>query len=543
MSQTIYWCPYCNVPTLFEECNLCGSKCFILSKDLKPVFPGEREILVRELSKYVKKNIKLPSVLFRSNNRVFYNGKLLFTFRIINNKLSFSLKTKPETLAFDEEEISFNEYIERVVRASEERIKEKEKEAVDIIMKAKEKYDNLPVFVSFSGGKDSSIVAFLVNKVLGKTPLIFSNTSMEFPETVDFAKRFANKLGTKLIELKPNRDFFDLCKELGPPSRVMRWCCFTQKSAPINDFYTSLGSDILSFDGIRKKESRSRSKFEPIRKNTKIIHQYSAYPIFYWSDFEVWLYIFYKKIEVNPLYFFGYSRVGCWTCPNNSMFDEFLTSKTHPRLYEKWLNFLMEYARVHGKTRDWVYEGLWKERKTKYNKIKIGYATKICDKDVDSFVINLNGKKKVDEKIINFLQIFGDKGISRKGKLVEIKGGRLSIRTFIGGNKILLSLYASSGISRILRYIIIQLEKAMNCVDCGACISTCPFNAIRVISGKVIIDGRLCRHCFQCASSKYLKMGCVSRHYKSERLTLGDFILNSSMNKSLLKSQSFYKTS
>lgn len=41
----------------------------------------------------------------------------------------------------------------------------------------------LPINVSYSGGKDSLATLLVVLKAIGKIPLLFSDTGMEFPET------------------------------------------------------------------------------------------------------------------------------------------------------------------------------------------------------------------------------------------------------------------------------------------------------------------------------------------------------------------------
>jgi len=320
----------------------------------------------------------------------------------------------------------------------------------------------------------------------------------------------------ELIELHPPQKFTDLCQELGPPSRMMRWCCFTQKSTPINAFYSNLHKDVLSFDGIRKSESKSRAKFERLRKNTKILRQISAYPIFEWFDFEVWLYLLFRKIPINPLYEKGYSRIGCWACPNNTKFDDYLLSKTHPKISKNWIEFLLEYAKKNGRDPDWVHSGKWKQRATKYKKFEVCSVQKTCT--VGNKYLFVLRDRQFTEENLEFFKVFGEKVVKDYGneKLVQIIGPKVTIAAYINNNTMRVRFNDQTCFSRSMFEIKKQLEKALNCVGCGACVGSCRFGAIK-FNGHIMIDEEKCKHCLECVTSKYLKQSCITLHYKPER--------------------------
>ena len=47
---------------------------------------------------------------------------------------------------------------------------------------------NNQVYVSFSGGKDSTVLLDLVRKIIPDVPVVFSNTGLEYPEIQAFAR-------------------------------------------------------------------------------------------------------------------------------------------------------------------------------------------------------------------------------------------------------------------------------------------------------------------------------------------------------------------
>jgi len=438
---------------------------------------------------------------------------VIFSFHVNGKGLDFRIKRK---FALEIESENKDLLTKSLLRANQRILQKKESEAIEFIKKVAIRHKSKLKMVSFSGGKDSAITAYLVKKALGEVPLLFSNTSVEFPETVKFTREFAKKMDLTLIEIHPPQKFIDLCKELGPPSRMMRWCCFTQKAAPINEFYSNLHKDVLSFDGIRRSESKSRAKFERLRKNTKIIRQFSAYPIFEWSDFEVWLYLFFRKIPMNPLYEKGYNRIGCWACPNNGKFDDFLLSKTHPDLSKKWASFLLEYAKKHGRKSDWVYSGKWKQRRTKYKKFEICSLQKTCSVG-NEFLFVLKDSKFTEDKL-EFFKVFGKQGVKdlNDEKLVQIIGPTVTITSFVDRNTMRVRFNEKDSFNRSMFEIRKQLEKALNCVKCGACVGSCHLGAIE-LRGYLRIDENKCNHCLKCVTSKYLKQSCITLHYKRKR--------------------------
>lgn len=75
-----------------------------------------------------------------------------------------------------------------------------------------EEYGEDGVYVSFSGGKDSTVLLDLVRKLYPSIVAVFVDTGLEYPEIREFVKRFEN------VEwLKPKKTFRQVITEYGYP--------------------------------------------------------------------------------------------------------------------------------------------------------------------------------------------------------------------------------------------------------------------------------------------------------------------------------------
>ena len=70
------------------------------------------------------------------------------------------------------------------------------------------------VYVSFSGGKDSTVLVDIIDKMgLKDIPLVFVDTGLEYPEIREFVKRY----GDRVTWLRPKMVFKQVIEKYGYP--------------------------------------------------------------------------------------------------------------------------------------------------------------------------------------------------------------------------------------------------------------------------------------------------------------------------------------
>lgn len=356
----IYWCSSCKVPVLQEVsqvdkgvCPRCGSKMKYMSSDIRPVFPEERLLL--EILLECKPNEFIEKSVWAVNSRYYIDGKSVSLpsslFKTANadeitRKLEIHKKNNSYTF--------FDKNIKWFIEANVLRLNYLKDEAYRFVNREAAKFPEENVVISFSGGKDSTATADVVIKSLSNPSLvhIFGNTTLEFPTTIDYANRYRGEHPQAIFKVARNNEqiFMDVCEDIGPPARMMRWCCSMFKTGPITRVINSLyrNQQILTFYGIRKSESVSRSKYNRVEddaESVKIQQQTVASPIFFWKDMDVWLYLLAEGVDFNEAYRLGYDRVGCWCCPNNNQRAQFLSRIYMPEKSREWRNFLISFAK------------------------------------------------------------------------------------------------------------------------------------------------------------------------------------------------------
>ncbi len=550
----IFYCNNCKTPIYDEICQICGNKGVYLGTDVRPVFPEER--LLIEIINNVPMKYAGKSIWCTSGSNYYIDGK----------KIKFKLKDAalncdPEVIRneLDKYNEANREYVEsfyehpsikNFVIANASHLNELESEAHNFIRKCASDYDYDTMFVSFSGGKDSSVTSNLVINALGKPNIIhiYGDTTLEYPETGEYLNEFKKHFPNTPMLVAKNKDqnFNELCKIVGPPSRTMRWCCTIFKTGSITRKIEATFKNklrILSFQGLRRMESIARSKYDRVSDGAKITKQKTIAPIIDWLDSDVWLYILTKKIPFNNAYRKGFSRVGCWCCPNNGYWSEFLSSIYMPSQFKEFHELLIDFAKQVGKPDpcDYVKSGGWKARQggngLDYSKNAL-ISFKPCVLEENTINYELN--KPITPQLYELFKPFGildfNIGNKRLGEvyILDKKDNQplLKIKGKIGDNLVKVTILRINNRFKNRKYaemlVRYQITKFQTCIACRACESVCKHNAISVkkietsekFEIEYKIDENKCVGCFECIThfdgGCYLKKVLRTKQGKDE---------------------------
>lgn len=250
---------------------------------------------------------------------------------------------------------------------------------------------------SISGGKDGqAMTKYLVKNGLPISSLIHCDLGrVEWPQSIQMCEKQAKEFGLPLNKLT-RTDGLDLLaywerrkNKLAGQNKPFwssadnRYCTSDLKRAVADKYFTSVGCNlIVSCEGIRAQESKSRAKKSPLSiRKSKTSKFYSGmtvlealanynpnkrltlnyYPIFHYSIEDVWgsygmsstdlvtARIIYKSTGVvpewwkfHPAYVFGNDRVSCMFCVLACLGDLSCGAKHNPELLSTLISWEVE---------------------------------------------------------------------------------------------------------------------------------------------------------------------------------------------------------
>ncbi|MEN6554201.1 MAG: phosphoadenosine phosphosulfate reductase family protein [Methanobacterium sp.] len=366
----------------------------------------------------------------------------------------------------------------------------------DAIRFIRENCDLNQTIVMFSGGKDS-LVAMDIATRAGVEKAVYIDSDVEYTISRRYVHQMSEKYNIEFVQ--PDNDFFEFCRRLSPPSKRLKWCCKVIKLSFMMK-YAMANNKLYHITGLRASESNRRASYTDIVTDPFLFanpryrfHQVN--PVLSWSDQEIWDYIQDHNLPPNPLYSMGSERVGCWCCPLATKSEWELARTLEKDGMKKLKNCIHEFALKLPKEYRYKYrKDGWKSFAFKYQKTPV--IKMKCEKQT----CHLIGDNSYIKKVMNLIFIVDDKYYHKEEGKITFNRGDLQ-----------------------RQQVRMLLEKTLNCVKCGVCLVLCPVGALYLDEDDGIhVDEGKCVGCYSCCQrvDGKLKMGCVARNYKIDRLII-----------------------
>jgi phosphoadenosine phosphosulfate reductase len=166
-----------------------------------------------------------------------------------------------------------------------------------------------------------SVVCHMASKAGYMLPVLFVDTGVHFPETLETRDRIVREYGLEVISLTPDQTMEEQTSELGILYLTVDGqlkCCELRKTQPLlkmrGQYDALLGS-------LRRSDGERRSK-TPILAIDRPLNCVRVNLLANFDDEPFRAYLAEHKVIVNPLHHQGYSTIGCSRCTTPVLPDE-----------------------------------------------------------------------------------------------------------------------------------------------------------------------------------------------------------------------------
>nr|DAO23021.1 MAG TPA: phosphoadenosine-phosphosulfate reductase [Caudoviricetes sp.] len=312
-------------------------------------------------------------------------------------------------------------------------------------------YGKRPIVVTISGGKDSTVCLYLVKEIMDemgieKIPVLFLDQEAETPMTVEYIRYIMH---LPWVEPYWVQSFFqewnaskgDWFNVWGPGEQ---WCREKEPGNPYADLdlkvhqyfthtlacaqKTLFGKSFVSIGGVRIEESPARLSglthgevYEGItwgggggyyKDGTP--RSMVLYPIWDWKVYDVWYYIFSKKIPYNKLYNYEFTQKPLRACRvsslihENAIHDVQFIKEVDPKFYNRLQKRVMNLNSVVQAHNSLIY---WCDHLPPYFKDWDEYVCYLAE--------NISEKKENGQKILKMYRKVRDKWLEKMGSFQD----------------------------------------------------------------------------------------------------------------------------
>lgn len=161
-----------------------------------------------------------------------------------------------------------------------------------------------------SFGAESAVMLALIADVDPDLPIVFLETGMHFPQTLDYKEEITQRLGlTNVREITPN----ETEEKILDPKRDL-WkrhadaCCGLRKVRPLEPALEGFNAWITG----RKRFHGGARMNLPVFEHSG--GRFKVNPLAGWTQEDVDRFFIYRGLPKHPLVAQGYPSIGCWPC-------------------------------------------------------------------------------------------------------------------------------------------------------------------------------------------------------------------------------------
>lgn len=161
-----------------------------------------------------------------------------------------------------------------------------------------------------SFGAESAVMLALIADVKPDLPIIFLDTGMHFPQTIDYRDRLVDLLGLSDVRAIPPNEAER--KVLDPRNDLHRRdtdaCCALRKVRPLEPALTGFSAWITG----RKRFHGGARLALPVFEHAS--GRFKVNPLASWTQHDVDRFFAQRGLPRHPLVGQGYPSIGCWPC-------------------------------------------------------------------------------------------------------------------------------------------------------------------------------------------------------------------------------------